>query len=92
MTASQPFTASNLFLVTFKMFKYCWIWEKGKGSNFAFEVKCMKRHEKFLYFTNKKTYNPNQRRTPYGTVKMEKGAILESGDGCQDCIEKQVNC
>ena len=33
MTASQPFT-TTLIASNMKMFKYCWVWEKNKGSNF----------------------------------------------------------
>lgn len=31
MTASQPFT-TNLISSNYKMFKYCWVWEKPKGT------------------------------------------------------------
>jgi site-specific DNA-methyltransferase (adenine-specific) len=34
MTASQPFT-TTLIASNLPMFKYCWVWEKDKGSNFA---------------------------------------------------------
>jgi site-specific DNA-methyltransferase (adenine-specific) len=34
MTASQPFT-SALIMSNIKMFKYCWVWEKSRGSNFV---------------------------------------------------------
>jgi len=37
MTASQPFT-TNLIASNMKMFKYCWVWDKGVGVNF-FHVK-----------------------------------------------------
>jgi site-specific DNA-methyltransferase (adenine-specific) len=33
MTASQPFT-TTLIASNMKMFKYCWVWEKSKASNF----------------------------------------------------------
>ena len=33
MTASQPFT-TTLISSNMKMFKYCWVWEKGKGTGF----------------------------------------------------------
>lgn len=56
--SAQPFT-SALVMSNPKMFKYEWIWEKNKGSNFA-NVKYMpfKQHENVLIFYNKKpTYN-----------------------------------
>ena len=34
MTASQPFT-TTLIASNMKMFKYCWVWEKSKKTNFA---------------------------------------------------------
>jgi site-specific DNA-methyltransferase (adenine-specific) len=34
MTASQPFT-TTLIASNMKMFKYCWVWDKKIGSNFA---------------------------------------------------------
>ena len=34
MTANQPFTTS-LIASNMKMFKYCWVWNKKLGSNFA---------------------------------------------------------
>ena len=33
MTASQPFT-TTLIASNMKMFKYCWVWDKVRGSNF----------------------------------------------------------
>jgi site-specific DNA-methyltransferase (adenine-specific) len=33
MTAAQPFT-TTLISSNMKMFKYCWVWEKSKASNF----------------------------------------------------------
>lgn len=33
MTASQPFT-SALIMSNIKMFKYCWVWDKSRGTGF----------------------------------------------------------
>ena len=53
LTASQPFT-SNLVMSNPKMFKYEWIWEKDKPSNFALANKQpMKYHENVMVFYNK---------------------------------------
>ena len=50
LTASQPFT-SALVMSNIKMFKYEWIWEKDKPSNFALANKQpMKYHENILIF------------------------------------------
>jgi len=59
MTASQPFT-SALVMSNPKWFKYCWVWEKDGGSNFAtVKYQPMKEHEDVLLFSDgRTTYNP----------------------------------
>ena len=59
MTASQPFT-SKLIGSNYKMFKYCWVWEKNIASNFAFsKYGVMKFHEDVcVFYSNTPTYNP----------------------------------
>lgn len=56
---SQPFT-SALVMSNVKMFKYEWIWDKGKGSNPLLSKKQpMKTHENVLVFSKSQTiYNP----------------------------------
>jgi len=39
MTASQPFT-TTLIASNMKMFRYCWVWDKVKSTNFM-SAKCM---------------------------------------------------
>ncbi len=58
LTASQPFT-SNLIMSQIENFKYEWIWEKDKPSNFALANKMpMKYHENICIFYYKQpTYN-----------------------------------
>ncbi len=61
LTASQPFT-SVLTCSNLKLFKYEWIWEKSKGSNFL-QVSYMpfKAHENVLvFYKNKPIYNPQK--------------------------------
>jgi site-specific DNA-methyltransferase (adenine-specific) len=55
---SQPFT-SALIMSNPKMFKYEWIWEKDKPTNFALANKQpMKYHENILvFYTKQPTYN-----------------------------------
>jgi len=50
MTASQPFT-TTLISSNKDMFKYCWVWDKGRKTNF-FSVKFMplKKHEDIVVF------------------------------------------
>jgi len=59
MTASQPFT-SVLVTSNLKMFKYCWVWEKSKASNFLQSKKQpLKNHEDVVVFSlGKVLYNP----------------------------------
>ena len=59
LTASQPFTGA-LVMSNVDMFKYEWIWEKNRGSNFAtVKYMPMKEHENVLVFCKgKPTYNP----------------------------------
>ena len=58
-TASQPFT-SALIMSNTEMFKYCWVWEKSKASNFLqASYMPLKAHEDIVCFCNgKTTYNP----------------------------------
>ena len=57
MTASQPFT-TTLINSNIKMFRYEWIWEKHKGTNYCSAKKRpLKIHENILVFGGKK-YNP----------------------------------
>jgi site-specific DNA-methyltransferase (adenine-specific) len=59
LTASQPFT-SALVMSNIKMFKYEWIWEKQKPTNF-YQIKTqpLKSHENVLIFCiGKVSYRP----------------------------------
>ena len=59
MTASQPFT-TTLITSNMKMFKYCWVWQKQKPTNF-YQVKWqpLKEHEDVVVFCKvKPVYNP----------------------------------
>lgn len=54
LTASQPFT-SALVMSNAEMFKYEWIWEKSKASNFLLARKQpLKAHESILVFSKGK--------------------------------------
>ena len=60
MTASQPFT-TTLIASNMKMFKYCWVWEKTRGSNFAcLKYTPWKMHEDVVVFNAKGVYNPQK--------------------------------
>lgn len=74
---SEPFS-SALRMSNIKQFKYDWIWEKSKGSNFI-QAKNMpiKFHEILSVFSEGKTIHKNQsnNRMPYnpqGIIKVDK--------------------
>ena len=72
MTASQPFT-TTLIASNLKMFKYCWVWEKSKASNFLQAgYMPLKAHEDVVVFCRKSkpTYNPQMTHgNPYSGDK-----------------------
>ena len=74
LTASQPFT-SALVMSNIKMFKYEWIWEKTKASNFQLaKHNPMKLHENILvFYQNKPTYN--QQDLIEGSFKNSRDSI-----------------
>lgn len=61
MTASQPFT-TTLISSNMKMFKYCWVWEKDKPTNFALANKQpMKYHEDIcVFYAKQPIYNKHK--------------------------------
>lgn len=77
---SQPFT-SNLVMSNPKLFRYEWVWEKNKPSNFMLANKQpMKYHENIMVFYKKQpTYNKQliprsesgKQRTKYKTDRTE---------------------
>ena len=60
LMAGQPFT-TKLISSNYKMFKYCWVWQKTMASNFAQAKKQpFKKHEDIcIFYRNQPTYNPN---------------------------------
>jgi len=77
LTASQPFT-SALVMSNPKLFKYEWIWEKSKASNFLLAKKQpLKAHENILVFANgtPKYYPQKTQGKPY-----YRGGIKEKHD------------
>lgn len=55
---SEPFS-SALRMSNIKNYKYDWVWEKSKGSNFALlKYQPWKMHENILVFNAKGVYNP----------------------------------
>lgn len=77
MTASQPFT-SILVCSNLKMFKYQWVWEKSKASNFLLARKQpLKAHEDVLVFSESApVYYPQKTKgDPFaGAGRSKKGS------------------
>ena len=96
MTASQPFT-SKLVMSNLKMFKYEWVWEKTKYTNFYFVKKQpAKLHENIMVFYNKQpTYNPiMQEGKSYidirTKIKRHSDIVLKSLDRIPKVINKGI--
>jgi len=58
---SQPFT-SALIMSNPKMFKYCWVWDKGKGTGFLNAKKQPLRscEDVTVFYSKQPTYNPQK--------------------------------
>lgn len=69
---SEPFS-SHLRMSNLKMFKYDWIWEKNRGSNFALlKYQPMKEHEAVSVFYTKNRYFPiKQPRKGSGLARVQ---------------------
>ncbi len=70
MTASQPFT-TTLIASNMKMFKYCWVWEKGRATGHVHaKNKPLKAHEDICLWSTGTTVHKNQshKRTTYNPV------------------------
>jgi site-specific DNA-methyltransferase (adenine-specific) len=87
MTASQPFT-TTLIASNMKMFKYEWIWEKNRGSNFAtVKYQPMKEHENVLVFCQGKTvYNQIKEERAEGGKSRAYYQINASNTGKRDAF------
>lgn len=85
MTASQPFT-TTLIASNMKMFKYCWVWEKNRGSNFgSVKYQPMKEHEDIVVFGKGKTqYFPIKEPRKGGGASRVKYEFNGSNTGKRD--------
>lgn len=79
---SQPFT-SALVMSNPKMFKYEWIWEKNRGSNFAStKYQPMKEHENILVFGEARVnYYPTKQLRAEGGLTRSKYNVNASNTG-----------
>lgn len=91
LTASQPFT-SLLVMSNIRWFKYEWIWEKNRGSNFAtVKYMPMKEHENVLVFAEGKTkYNAIKQERAEGGQARAAYQINASNTGKRDALNGLV--
>lgn len=81
--SDEPFT-SELINSNAKIFRYKWIWDKQRGTNFAnAKMMPMKCHEEILVFYRRKpTYNPQfWYSTPYRTKGGSRNREIEGLSG-----------
>ncbi|AUR81467.1 DNA methylase, partial [Vibrio phage 1.007.O._10N.261.55.F9] len=93
MTASQPFTTA-LIASNMKMFKYCWVWEKSRPTDFPnANNKPMKKHEDILVFSAGTTANGSHRKmlyNPQGLVRRDQ-KVKRTSRGFQGERPKQTD-
>lgn len=75
---SQPFT-SALVMSNPKMFKYEWVWGKGRGTGFQIvKYKPLVSHENILVFGDGRiTYNPQMRERDKPRISKNKGTTRQ---------------
>ena len=91
MTASQPFT-TILISSNMKMFKYCWVWDKGVGVNF-FHVKKQPlkvTEDVCVFYIRQPTYNPSMTKREKPIKKSNNNAGESSGYSIDESCEKYV--
>ena len=79
LTASQPFTTA-LISSNMREFRYCWVWDKVRGSNFQnARRQPMKSHEDIcVFYAAQPTYNPQYwYGKPYATKAMPRSREIE---------------
>ena len=96
LTASQPFT-SALVMSNPKMFKYCWYWEKEKGTGFAFSGKqpLRKIEEVCVFYKKQPNYDSQGEKLdkPYKhtlPIKKSDSSVVSSDNLNPDGSRKYV--
>jgi len=76
MTASQPFT-TTLISSNMKMFKYCWVWDKIRASNFfAAKFQPLNNTEDVIVFSHGGCNNGTKNPVPYFPQGIENCSIV----------------
>ena len=70
LMAAQPFT-TTLIASNMKMFKYCWVWDKRHGANFAQANKrpLNSTEDVAVFYSKQCNYNPQKVKNPKGVEK-----------------------
>lgn len=74
LTATQPFT-SSLIMSNIKLFKYCWVWDKGKPGNiYIAKLRPLQVHEDIAVFSKGTVANCSKKLMNYYPImeKMDK--------------------
>lgn len=95
LTASQPFTTA-LIASNMREFRYCWVWDKVRGSNFQHARRQpMKSHEDVcVFYRSQPTYNPQYWfGKPYATKERPRARGVEglSGGGAANVCAATVS-
>jgi site-specific DNA-methyltransferase (adenine-specific) len=91
LTASQPFT-SALVMSNIKMFKYCWVWDKGHGANFrSLKYQPLEIHEDVCVFYNTSpTYNPiMEAMSPATLARMGRAKLIPTTSEIYNHVSSQ---
>ena len=87
LTASQPFT-SALVMSNLAMFKYCWVWEKNRATNFPnAKYRPMTAHEDVAVFCQSVIpYNPQKTcgHTPTNSATGSSQGTIYHGDNIRN--------
>jgi len=89
LTGTQPFT-SRLVMSKPDLFRYEWMWDKGRGTNFLLARKMpLKRHENVLVFSkNGIKYNPQMAdRNDGGRWKRKRNTVRTHSDHYPDNMD-----
>ena len=87
MTASQPFT-TKLISSNMEMFKYCWVWEKNRATNFPnAKRRPLTAHEDVVVWQDGKlNYNPQKTigHKPTNSAKGASQGSIYHGENIRD--------
>jgi len=87
LTASQPFT-TMLISSNIQMFKYCWVWNKGKAGNFVLSKYQPLRVTEDIVIFNVKQYNPQMVKAKKENIRPRSKDYKKKYNGTQGMSSK----